>query len=92
MGFSYIWDKSSKIQFYITSFTFFLCVLLAHAGNLERDHGKERESERGRTRMSTISQCVNKLLFIDFQGETLLTCPALNGRHLLLALRPLLLK
>lgn len=38
-------------------------------------------------RTNTISQCVNKLLFIDFQGETLLTCSTLNGRHPLLALR-----
>lgn len=59
----------------------------AERGWEARWRAREKEREGARTRTSTISQCVNKLLFIDFQGETLLTCPALNGRHLLLALR-----
>lgn len=44
------------------------------------------QSGAGQEWERTISQCVNKLLFIDFQWETLLTCLGLNGRHLLLAL------
>lgn len=35
---------------------------------------------------------MNKPLFIDLERETLLTCPALNGRHLLLVLRLSLLQ
>ena len=59
---------------------------------IERGIWRERERERETFRGNrTISQCLNELLFIDSPGwgerETLLTCPVLNGRHLLLALR-----
>lgn len=50
------------------------------------------KGEHIRLRTCTISQCVNKPLFIDLERETLLTCPALNGRHLLLVLRLSLLQ
>lgn len=40
--------KAQRSSFISRPSLFSLSVLLAHAGNLERDHGKERESERAR--------------------------------------------
>lgn len=86
-------------KMYFVRSSYFVSFLSLHklqtCGERTRERRIETESSqraRARTRTSTISQCVNKLLFIDFQGEILLTCPALNGRHLLLALRLSLLQ
>lgn len=86
-------------RYFFVRLSYFVSFLALHKLQTCRQTMRERRIEtessqraRARTRTSTISQCVNKLLFIDFQGETLLTCPALNGRHLLLALRLSLLQ